>query len=150
MLKVFLLDICMLQKMSEKPFASIDSLYLALATTFLSMGFAVFTLSVAFIDSKKHELRNIYDECENNGISLSLSRKIASLRHFIKIMTIIANLSLWNIICSLAIMVLLIIYNFTDYIVFFYLMLCLTFMSIWFTIQSLWKLFKWYRNKTLD
>lgn len=134
--------------MSEETFYSFNSLCLTLATAFLSMGIAMFTLSVAFIDSKKQELRNTYNECEGNGISLSLSRKINSLRHFIKIMNEIANLSLWNIICNFVIIVMSIVFGVTNCLGIFYLMLFLMLMSICFTTQSLWKLFRWYRNKT--
>lgn len=148
MLREFLQDICIRQGMSEETFYSFNSLCLTLATAFLSMGIAMFTLSVAFIDSKKQELRNTYNECEGNGISLSLSRKINSLRHFIKIMNEIANLSLWNIICNFVIIVMSIVFGVTNCLGIFYLMLFLMLMSICFTTQSLWKLFRWYRNKT--
>lgn len=134
--------------MSKETFYSFNSLCLTLAAAFLSMGIAMFTLSVAFIDSKKQELRNTYNECEGNGISLSLSRKINSLRHFIKIMNEIANLSLWNIICNFVIIVMSIVFGVTNCLSIFYLMLFLMLMSICFTTQSLWKLFRWYRNKT--
>lgn len=140
----------MRQGMSEEMFYSFNSSWLTLATTFLSIGIAMFTLSVAFIDGKKQDLQNTYDECENNGISLTLSRKINSLRRFIKIMNEIANLSLWNIICNFVSIVMSIIFRHTNCLSIFYLMLFLMLMSIWFTIRSLWKLFRWYRNKTLN
>lgn len=140
----------MRQGMSEEILYPLNSLCLTLATTFLSIGIAMFTLSVAFIDSKKQELQNTYNECENNGISLSLSRKINSLRNFIKIMNGIANLSLCNSICNIVTIVLSIIFGQTNCLGVFYLILFLMLMGICFTIQSLWKLFRWYRNKTMN
>lgn len=146
MLREFFQVICMRQGMSEEMLCSFNSLWLTLATTFLSIGIAMFTLSVAFIESKKLELQNAYNECENKGISLSLSRKINSLRNFIKIMNRIANLSLWNIFCNFVTIVMSIIFGHTNCSGIFYLMLFPMLMNIWFTILPLWKLFRWYRR----
>ena len=141
----FLHNIFMQVSMDEKEYTAFNSLSLTLATTFLSIGISVFTLSIAFIDSKKIDLKHTYDECEK-GISLSLSRKINSLSNFIRIMTEIANLSLWNIVFSFVTISLSIIFGHMDYNIFVYIILIPITINIVLTVLSLWKLFRWYHK----
>ena len=132
--------------MNETEYSSFLSLCLALATMLLSIGISMFTLSVAFIDGKKQELNSTYDKVEQGGISLSLSRKIKSLRLFIQTMIFIANRAIWIVMLSSFTILTVIIFMNVDVNIWAYLICVPLIVSILITVRSLWKLFIWYKR----
>ena len=88
--------------------------YISIASTLLSLGVAIFTLSAAFIVTKKSLLKEYQKQAEVGGMSLTIMRNIDSTKDFLKIMRIITKRSIVTIISSAIAFVFAILFNFIE------------------------------------
>ena len=75
-----------LQMTDERAYEDFLSLCMTIATTLLSVGVSVFTLTTAFVVSKKDSLNELGRQVEEGGHSLTLARRMNALRRFIMTM----------------------------------------------------------------
>lgn len=78
------------------------SFILTISTTMLAVGVSVFTLTTAFIVNKRDALKEINDDIQNGGVSLTLAKRIKNAQIFIARMKNITNKSIWLMAVSLA------------------------------------------------
>ena len=123
------------------------STYITVSSTLLSIGVAIFTLATAFIVSKKEALANIERNINNDGISLTLIKKIDGAKAFLGVMRKTTNLSIKIIISSVFVFVFSVIFQFITIGLFIHLLLLPLIYSIFNTILCLIHIFAWYRKQ---
>lgn len=147
MLKVFFLDIWQSLKMTDGQYDAYLSLMLTIATTLLSIGISIFTLSTAFVVSKKDNLRELGETIEKQGNSLTLSKRFRSLQSFIHVMKLVSKNALFILAASFVTIILVLIYrqltnSITVYIIYIPLIIALI-----FALVCICQLIKWFIKK---
>lgn len=147
MLKVSFLDIWQSLKMTDAQYEVYLSLMMTIATTLLSIGISIFTLSTAFIVSKKESLRELGEKIEKQGDSLTLSKRFRSIQGFIHVMRLISKNTLFVIAASFAAILLVLVFrqitNTTAvYVIYLPIITALVFASI-----CIFQLIKWYLKR---
>ena len=118
------------------------SLCMTIATTLLSVGVSIFTLSTAFLVSKKESLNELDRQVEEGGQSLTLARRMNALRNFIMTMKSVTKISMVVIVSSTLSTVLVVILRCISAGVYAHVLAITSLVSIIFTIISIWILFK--------
>ena len=147
MLKVSFQGIWQSLMMTDGQYDAFLSTILTIATTLLSIGISIFTLSTAFVVSKKDNLREVGEKIEKQGDSLMLSKRYRSLQSFIRVMKQISKNSLFVLAASFVTIILVLIFRqiantTTVYIIYLPLITALVFASI-----CIFQLIKWYVKK---
>ncbi len=147
MWREFLLDIWQYVQMSEEDkYLDFLSFYLTLATTLCGVGISIFTLTSAFIVSKKDLLKQLKDEINKDRISLSYAYKIQSLQIFIKRMKEVTTSSIWLISFSLISIITICILKLCQPNNWGHIVLLCIISAFVFLFVCLYKLYSWYRK----
>lgn len=145
MWREFLLDIWQYVQMSEEDkYLDFLSFYLTLATTLCGVGISIFTLTSAFIVSKKDSLKQLKDEINKDRISLSYAYRIQSLQVFIKRMKEVTTSSIWLISFSLISIITIWILKLCQPNNWSYIVLLCIISAFVFLFVCLYKLYSWY------
>ena len=147
MLKASFQDIWQSLKMTDAQFEAYLSLMMTIATTLLSIGISIFTLSTAFVVSKKESLRELGEKIEKQGDSLTLSKRFRSIQGFIYVMRLISKNALFVMATSfVAIIFVLVFRQITNttaaYFIYLPIIMALVFASI-----CIFQLIKWYLKR---
>ena len=144
MWREYLLDIWQYVQMSDPDkYADLLSFYLTLATTLCGVGVSIFTLTVAFIVSKKDSLKQLNSELSQSGISLSVAYKRQSLHGFIKRMGKVTTSSMWLVCFSMMSIVIIWVLKLCPpsnwlYIVLLWIIVAFAFLGICVYRLSIW------------
>ena len=128
----------------EKAYEDFLSLCMTIATTLLSVGVSVFTLTTAFIVSKKDSLNELGTQVEEGGQSLTLARRMNALRRFIKTMKSVTKMSMTVVISSVLSILLVIVFRNLSAGAHVHLLTLTSVLSVVFTVMCIWVLFKWF------
>lgn len=128
----------------EKAYEDFLSLCMTIATTLLSVGVSVFTLTTAFLVSKKDSLNELGQQVEEGGQSLTLARKMNALRRFIKTMKSVTKMSMAVVISSIMSILLVIVLRNVSAGAHAHLLTLTSLVSVAFTVMCIWILFKWF------
>ena len=128
----------------EKAYENFLSFSMAIATTLLSVGVSVFTLTTAFIVSKKDSLNELGTQVEEGGQSLTLARRMNALRRFIKTMKSVTKMSMTVVISSVLSILLVIVFRNLSAGAHVHLLTLTSVLSVVFTVICIWVLFKWF------
>lgn len=128
----------------EKAYENFLSFSMTIATTLLSVGVSVFTLTTAFIVSKKDSLNELGTQVEEGGQSLTLARRMNALRRFIKTMKSVAKMSMTVVISSVLSILLVIVFRNLSAGAHVHLLTLTSVLSVVFTVMCIWVLFKWF------
>lgn len=121
--------------------------YISIASTLLSLGVAIFTLSAAFIVTKKSLLKEYQKQAEVGGMSLTIMRNIDSTKDFLKIMRIITKRSIVTIISSAIAFVFAILFNFIEIGYFVHLLAIPVVFGGFGAFSCLKNIFNWYKSQ---
>lgn len=147
MWREFLLDIWRSVQMSDADrYLDFLSFYLTLSTTLCGVGVSIFTLTVAFIVSKKDALKQLNSEIIKGGTSLSSAYKIQSLQRFIKKMRKITTSSMWLICFSIMSIFIIWILKLCPPSNWLYIVLPFIIVALVFLFVSICRLCAWYRK----
>lgn len=134
----------------EKAYENFLSFSMTIATTLLSVGVSVFTLTTAFIVSKKDSLNELGTQVEEGGQSLTLARRMNALRRFIKTMKSVTKMSMTVVISSVLSILLVIVFRNLSAGAHVHLLTLTSVLSVVFTVMCIWVLFKWFiKNSTI-
>lgn len=128
----------------EKAYEDFLSLCMTIATTLLSVGVSVFTLTTAFLVSKKDSLNELGQQVEEGGQSLTLARRMNALRRFIKTMKSVTKMSMAVVISSIMSIFLVIVLRNVSAGAHAHLLTLTSLVSVAFTVMCIWILFKWF------
>ncbi len=128
----------------EKAYENFLSFSMTIATTLLSVGVSVFTLTTAFIVSKKDSLNELGTQVEEGGQSLTLARRMNALRRFIKTMKSVTKMSMTVVISSVLSILLVIVFRNLSVGAHVHLLTLTSVLSVVFTVMCIWVLFKWF------
>ena len=128
----------------EKAYEIFLSFSMTIATTLLSVGVSVFTLTTAFIVSKKDSLNELGTQVEEGGQSLTLARRMNALRRFIKTMKSVTKMSMTVVISSVLSILLVIVFRNLSAGAHVHLLTLTSVLSVVFTVMCIWVLFKWF------
>jgi len=128
----------------EKAYENFLSFSMTIATTLLSVGVSVFTLTTAFIVSKKDSLNELGTQVEEGGQSLTLARRMNALRRFIKTMKSVTKMSMTVVISSVLSILLVIVFRNLSAGAHVHLLTLTSVLSVVFTVMCIWVLFKWF------
>lgn len=128
----------------EKAYENFLSFSMTIATTLLSVGVSVFTLTTAFIVSKKDSLNDLGTQEEEGGQSLTLARRMNALRRFIKTMKSVTKMSMTVVISSVLSILLVIVFRNLSAGAHVHLLTLTSVLSVVFTVMCIWVLFKWF------
>ena len=128
----------------EKAYENFLSFSMTIATTLLSVGVSVFTLTTAFIVSKKDSLNELGTQVEESGQSLTLARRMNALRRFIKTMKSVTKMSMTVVISSVLSILLVIVFRNLSAGAHVHLLTLTSVLSVVFTVMCIWVLFKWF------
>ena len=128
----------------EKAYVDFLSLGMTIATTLLSVGISVFTLTTAFIVSKKDNLNELGKQVEEGGQSLTLARRMNALRRFIKTMKSVTKMSMAVVISSVLSILLVVVFRNVSAGAHVHLLTLTSVLSVVFTVMCIWVLFKWF------
>ena len=128
----------------EKAYENFLSFSMTIATTLLSVGVSVFTLTTAFIVSKKDSLNELGTQVEEGGQSLTLARRMNALRRFIKTMKSVTKMSMTVVISSVLSILLVIVFRNLSAGAHVHLLTLTSVVSVVFTVMCIWVLFKWF------
>ena len=128
----------------EKAYENFLSFSMTIATTLLSVGVSVFTLTTAFILSKKDSLNELGTQVEEGGQSLTLARRMNALRRFIKTMKSVTKMSMTVVISSVLSVLLVIVFRNLSVGAHVHLLTLTSVLSVVFTVMCIWVLFKWF------
>ena len=128
----------------EKAYENFLSFSMTIATTLLSVGVSVFTLTTAFIVSKKDSLNELGTQVEEGGQSLTLARRMNALRRFIKTMKSVTTMSMTVVISSVLSILLVIVFRNLSAGAHVHLLTLTSVVSVVFTVMCIWVLFKWF------
>lgn len=128
----------------EKAYEKFLSFSMTIATTLLSVGVSVFTLTTAFIISKKDSLNELGTQVEEGGQSLTLARRMNALRRFIKTMKSVTKMSMTVVISSVLSILLVIVFRNLSAGAHVHLLTLTSVLSVVFTVMCIWVLFKWF------
>ena len=128
----------------EKAYENFLSFSMTIATTLLSVGVSVFTLTTAFIVSKKDSLNELGTQVEEGGQSLTLARRMNALRRFIKTMKSVTKMSMTVVISSVLSILLVIVFKNLSAGAHVHLLTLTSVLSVVFTVMCIWVLFKWF------
>lgn len=128
----------------EKAYEDFLSLCMTIATTLLSVGISVFTLTTAFIVGKKDSLNELGTQVEEGGQSLTLARRMNALRRFIKTMKSVTKMSMTVVISSVLSILLVIVFRNLSAGAHVHLLTLTSVVSVVFTVMCIWVLFKWF------
>lgn len=128
----------------EKAYENFLSFSMTIATTLLSVGVSVFTLTTAFILSKKDSLNELGTQVEEGGQSLTLARRMNALRKFIKTMKSVTKMSMTVVIFSVLSILLVIVFRNLSAGAHVHLLTLTSVLSVVFTVMCIWVLFKWF------
>lgn len=128
----------------EKAYENFLSFSMTIATTLLSVGVSVFTLTTAFIVSKKDSLNELGTQVEEGGQSLTLARRMNALRRFIKTMKSVTRMSMTVVISSVLSILLVIVFRNLSAGAHVHLLTLTSVLSVVFTVMCIWVLFKWF------
>lgn len=128
----------------EKAYENFLSFSMTIATTLLSVGVSVFTLTTAFIVSKKDSLNELGTQVEEGGQSLTLARRMNALRRFIKTMKSVTKMSMTVVISSVLSILLVIVFRNLSAGAHVHLLTLTSVLSVVFTVMCIWGLFKWF------
>ena len=117
---------------------------MTIATTLLSVGISVFTLTTAFIVSKKDNLNELGKQVEEGGQSLTLARRMNALRRFIKTMKSVTKMSMAVVISSVLSILLVVVFRTVSAGAHVHLLTLTSVVSVVFTVMCIWVLFKWF------
>lgn len=133
-----------IQMTDEKAYEEFLSLSMTIATTLLSVGVSVFTLTTAFIVSKKDSLNELGRQVEEGGQSLTLARRMNALRKFIKTMKSVTKMSMAVVISSVLSIILVLVFRNVTAGAQVHLLTLASVVSVVFTVMCIWVLFKWF------
>lgn len=133
-----------IQMTDEKAYEEFLSLSMTIATTLLSVGVSVFTLTTAFIVSKKDSLNELGRQVEEGGQSLTLARRMNALRKFIKTMKSVTKMSIAVVISSVLSIILVLVFRNVTAGAHVHLLTLASVVSVVFTVMCIWALFKWF------
>lgn len=127
----------------------IDSVntYTTVSSTLLSLGVAIFTLSTAFIVSKRNLMSEYQKQVEKDGISLTLMRKIDGTKDFLKKMRNITKSSIIIIANATIVFALCICFNYINIGGWIHVLVIPITISTVSTFYCIRKLFIWYRKQ---
>ena len=128
----------------EKAYENFLSFSMTIATTLLSVGVSVFTLTTAFIVRKKDSLNELGTQVEEGGQSLTLARRMNALRRFIKTMKSVTRMSMTVVISSVLSILLVIVFRNLSAGAHVHLLTLTSVLSVVFTVMCIWVLFKWF------
>ena len=128
----------------EKAYENFLSFSMTIATTLLSVGVSVFTLTTAFIVSKKDSLNELGTQVEEGGQSLTLARRMNALRRFIKTMKSVTKMSMTVVISSVLSILLVNVFRNLSAGAHVHLLTLTSVLSVVFTVMCIWVLFKWF------
>ena len=128
----------------EKVYEDFLSLSMTIATTLLSVGVSVFTLTTAFTVSKKDNLNELGKQVEEDGQSLTLARRMNALRRFIKTMKSVTKMSMAVVISSVLSTLLVVVFRNVSAGAHVHLLTLTSVVSVFFTVMCIWVLFKWF------
>ena len=128
----------------ENAYEDFLSLSMTIATTLLSVGVSVFTLTTAFIVSKKDNLNELGKQVEEGGQSLTLARRMNALRRFIKTMKSVTKMSMAVVISSVLSILSVVVFRNVSAGIHVHLLILTSVVSIVFTVMCIWVLFKWF------
>lgn len=120
------------------------SFYLTLSTTLCSVGVSIFTLTVAFIVSKKDSLKQLNSDMTKGGTSLSSAYRRQSLQKFIKKMRKITTSSMWLICFSIISIFIIWILKLCPPSNWLYIVLPFIIVALVFLFLSICRLCAWY------
>lgn len=126
----------------EKAYENFLSFSMTIATTLLSVGVSVFTLTTAFIVSKKDSLNELGTQVEEGGQSLTLARRMNALRKFIKTMKSVTKMSMAVVIFSVLSILLVVVFRNVSAGTHVHLLTLTSVLSVVFTAMCIWLLFK--------
>lgn len=121
--------------------------YTTVSSTLLSLGVAIFTLSTAFIVSKRNLLSEYQKQVEKDGISLTMMRKIDATKDFLKTMRNITKNSIIIIATATIVFTLCIYFNYINIGCWIHVLVIPTTISAVSTFYCIRKLFLWYRKQ---
>lgn len=147
MLKVFFLDIWQSLKMTDAQYEAYLSLMMTIATTLLSIGISIFTLSTAFVVSKKESLRELGEKIEKQGDSLTLSKRFRSIQSFIQVMRLISKNALFVIASSFVTIMLVLVFKQITNTIAAHVIYLPIIMSLVFASICIFQLIKWYLKR---
>ncbi len=127
-----------------KAYEDFLSLCMTIATTLLSVSVSIFTLTTAFVVSKKDSLNELGRQVEEGGQSLTLARRMNALRSFIKTMKFITKMSMAAVLSSVLSLLLVAFLRSTSTRLYVHLLIFTSLASIVFTVIYIWILFKWF------
>ena len=128
----------------EKAYEDFLSLCMTIATTLLSVGVSVFTLTTAFIVGKKDCLNELGTQVEEGGQSLILARRMNALRRFIKTMKSVTKMSMTVVISSFLSILLVAVLRNVSAGTHAHLLTLTSLVSVAFTVMCICILFKWF------
>ena len=128
----------------ENAYEDFLSLSMTIATMLLSVGVSVFTLTTAFIVSKKDSLNELGRQVEEGGQSLTLARRMNALRRFIKTMKSVTKMSMAVVISSVLSILLVVVFRNVSAGALVHLLTLTSVVSVVFTVMCIWVLFKWF------
>lgn len=128
----------------ENAYQDFLSLCMTIATTLLSVGVSVFTLTTAFVVSKKDSLNELDRQAEDGGQSLTLARRMNALRRFIKTMKSVTKMSMAVVVSSVLSILLVVVFRSVSAGVHVHLLTFTSLVSVAFTVMCIWLLFKWF------
>ncbi len=134
----------LLQMTDEKAYEDFLSLCMTIATTLLSVGVSVFTLTTAFVVSKKDSLNELGRQVEEGGQSLTLARRMNALRRFIMTMKSVTKMSMAVVASSVLSILLVVILRNVSAGAHAHLLTLTSLVSVAFTVMCIWILFKWF------
>ena len=144
MLKESLLDIWPNQMMINGHYDDLLSLLLTISTTLLSIDVSVFTLSTAFLVSKKDTQKEVYDKILKDGNSLTLSKRYNALKRFIVTIKGVSKYSIYSMGGAVLTIVLTIVFQNLSPNPYIYLIYLPVIVSFIFTCICLFVLMKWF------
>ena len=133
-----------LQMTDERAYEDFLSLCMTIATTLLSVGVSVFTLTTAFVVSKKDSLNELGRQVEEGGQSLTLARRMNALRRFIMTMKSVTKMSMAIVASSVLSILLVVILRNVSAGAHAHLLTLTSLVSVAFTVMCIWILFKWF------
>ena len=128
----------------EEAYENFLSLCMTIATTLLSVGVSVFTLTTAFVVSKKDSLNELGRQVEEGGQSLTLSRRMNALRRFVKTMKSVTKMSMFVVVSSILSILLVVVLRNVSAGTHAHLLTLTSMVSVAFTVMCIWILFKWF------
>lgn len=120
------------------------SFCMTIATALLSVGVSVFTLSTAFVVGKRDSLKELAEQVEEGGQSLTLARRMNALRKFIKTMKSVTKMSIMIVGFSTVSMILVAFFRNLSGNVYVHVLTLSTLATVVNTIMCIWVLFKWF------